>query len=260
MDALWKNLVYSIRMLLKRPSLTAVAIIAIGLGIGANTAIFSVVNTVLLQPLPYEQPEQLLRIASEQRDQALDGRGASSVPDFLDVQKSTTTLEYVATFQGSGTVITEGGDPERVLGAAVTADYFPLLRVKPILGRVFTSDEDKPGAPDVVLLSHSLWQRRFGGDPNIIGKEINLGGKTRVIGIMPPGFQYPISDDLQDFSEPLFPAQWLTKEAREERANRFLPIIGRLKPGVTVDQAKAELDLLSKQPVSIVTCCYSLSV
>ena len=247
MDALWKNLVYSIRMLLKRPSLTAVAVIAIGLGIGANTAIFSVVNTVLLQPLPYDQPEQLLRIASEQRDQALDGRGASSVPDFLDVQKSTTTLEYVATFQGSGTVITEGGDPERVLGAAVTADYFPLLRVKPILGRVFTSDEDKPGAPDVILLSHSLWQRRFGGDPNIIGKEINLGGKTRVIGIMPPGFQYPISDDLQDFWEPLFPAQWLTKEAREERANRFLPIIGRLKPGVAVDQAKAELDLLSKQ-------------
>ena len=247
MDALWKNLVYSIRMLLKRPSLTAVAIIAIGLGIGANTAIFSVVNTVLLQPLPYEQPEQLVRIASEQRNQALDGRGSTSVPDLLDMQKSLTTLEYVATFQGSGTIITEGGDPERLLGAAVTADYFPLLGVKPVLGRVFTRDEDKPGAPDVILLSHALWQRRFGGDPNIIGKEINLGGKTKVIGIMPPGFQYPITDDPQDYWEPLFPAQWLTKEAREERANRFLPMIGRLKPGVTVDQAKAELDLLSKQ-------------
>jgi len=247
MDLLWKNLVYSVRMLLKRPSLTIVAIIAIGLGIGANTAIFSVVNTVLLQPLPYEHPEQLVRIASEQRNQALDGRGAFSIPDFLDVQKSSTTLEYVAVFQGAGTMVTEGGDPERVLGVAVTADYFPLLRVKPVLGRVFTRDEDKPGAADVVLISYGLWQRRFGGDPNIIGREVNLGGKTTVIGIMPPGFQYPITDEPQDFWEPMFPAQWLTKEAREERANRFMSVIGRLKPGVTIAQAKADLDLLSKQ-------------
>ena len=223
MDVFWKNLVYSVRMLLKRPSLTVVAIIAIGLGIGANTAIFSVVNTVLLQPLPYDHPERLLLLASEQRDQALDGRGTFSVPDFLDVQKSSTTLEYVAMFQGSGTIMTDGGgDPERLRGAAVTADYFPLLGVKPVLGRVFTRDEDKPGAQDVILLSHGLWQRRFGGDPNIIGREINLGGKTTVIGIMPPGFQYPIRDEAQDFWEPMFPAQWLTKEAREERADRSM--------------------------------------
>src|ERR1051325_9074365 len=111
MDFLWKNIVYSVRMLLKRPSLTVVAIVALGLGIGANTAIFSVVNTVLLRPLPYDHPEQLLTVASEQRNQALDGRGTFSVPDFLDVQKSATTLEYVAVYQGSGTIVTEGGDP-----------------------------------------------------------------------------------------------------------------------------------------------------
>src|ERR1044072_115759 len=133
MDALWKNLVYSARMLLKRPSLTAVAIIAIGLGIGVNTAIFSVVNTVLLQPLPYERPQELVMLATEQRNQALDGRGTFSVPDLLDVQQRSTTLAYVATVQRSGTIITEGGDPERVLGAAVNADYFPLLGVKPVL-------------------------------------------------------------------------------------------------------------------------------
>ena len=247
MDVLWRNIVYSVRMLLKRPSLTIVAIIAIGLGIGANTAIFSVVNTVLLRPLPFEHPEQLLKVATEQRNQTLDGRGSFSVSDFLDVQKSATTLEYVAMFQGSGTVLTEGGDPERVLGAAVTADYFPLLGVKPELGRVFTRDEDKPGGPDVIVLSHSLWQRRFGSDPNIIGREINIGGKTTVVGIMPPGFQYPISDEPQDYWEPMFPAQWLTNERREERANRWLPVIARLKPGVTLAQAKADLDLLSKQ-------------
>src|SRR6185369_9867881 len=201
----------------------------------------------LLRPLPFEHPEQLLKVATEQRNQALDGRGSFSVSDFLDVQKSATTLEYVAMFQGSGTVLTEGGDPERVLGAAVTADYFPLLGVKPELGRVFTRDEDKPGGPDVIVLSHSLWQRRFGSDPNIIGREINIGGKTTVVGIMPPGFQYPISDEPQDYWEPMFPAQWLTKERREERANRWLPVIARLKPGVTLAQAKADLDLLSKQ-------------
>jgi putative ABC transport system permease protein len=247
MDVLWKNLIYSVRMLLKKPGLTVVAIVAMGLGIGANTAIFSVVNTVLLQPLPYDQPEQLLRLATEQRNQALDGRGAFSTPDFLDVQQRSTTLEYVATFQGAGTVMTEGGDPERLLGAVVNADYFPLLRVKPILGRVFTREEDKPGAAPVILISHGLWQRRFGGDPNIIGRELNLGGKTTVIGVMPAGFEYPISDDNQDFWEPLFSASFMTKEVRESRANRFFQVIGRLKPGVTIEQAKADLDVLSRQ-------------
>ena len=247
MDVLWKNLVYSARMLWKRPSLTAVAVIAIGLGIGANTAIFSVVNTVLLQPLPYPQPKQLVMISSEQRNQALDGRGTFSVPDFLDVQKSATTIEYVATFQRSGTMTSDGNEPERLIGAAVSADYFNVLGVKPELGRTFTREEDAPGAASVVLISHGLWQRRYAGDPNIIGREIDLGGKTTVIGVMPASFEYPISDDTQDFWEPLFPATWMTKEIREERANRFLPVIGRLKPGVTVEQAKAELDLLSRQ-------------
>ena len=247
MDLVWKNLVYSVRMLLKRPSLTAVAIIAIALGIGANTAIFSVVNTVLLQPLPYDEPQQLLTLGSEQRDQALDGRGSFSVPDFLDVQRSSKTLEYVATHQGTGTMLTEGGEPERLLGAAVNADYFPLLRVKPVLGRVFTRDEDKPGAPSVIVISYGLWQRRYGGDPNIIGREVNIGGKTTVIGVLPAGFEYPIRDEQQDFWEPIFSAAWMTKQRREERADRTLSVIARMKPGVTLDEAKADLDLLSRQ-------------
>ena len=247
MDVFWKNLVYAVRMLLKKPSLTAVAIIAIGLGIGANTAIFSVVNTVLLQPLPYDQPKQLVMIATEQRNQALDGRGSFSVPDFLDVKQSSTTLQYVATVQSTGTILTEAGDPERLLGAAVSSDYFSALGIKPVLGRVFTPDEDKQGAPSVVLISHGLWQRRYAGDPNIIGREIDLGGKTTVIGVMPPGFQFPISDDKQDFWEPIFSAQFMTKDLLEQRDNRFLPVFGRLKPGATVEQAKADLDLLSRQ-------------
>jgi putative ABC transport system permease protein len=247
MDVLLKDLVYSLRMLLKRPGLTLVAIIAIALGIGANTAIFSVVNTVLLQPLPYEEPRQLVMLATEQRNQALDGRGTFSIADLLDIQQRSNTLEYVATYQRSGTILTEGGEPERVIGAAVSADYFPLLRVKPILGRVFTRDEDKAGAKPVIVLSYSLWQRRYGGDPNIIGREISLGGKTTVVGILPAGFKFPISDDPQDYWEPVFNGGFITKEMREQRANRFLQVIGRMKPGVTVEQTKADLDLLSRQ-------------
>jgi putative ABC transport system permease protein len=247
MDVLWKNFVYSARMLWKKPSLTAVAIIAIGLGIGANTAIFSVVNTVLLQPLPYPEPKQLVMISAEQRNQALDGRGTFSIPDFLDVQKSSTTLANVATVQRSGTMSTDGNEPERLIGAAVSADYFDVLGVKPELGRTFTREEDAPGAAPVVLISHSLWQRRYAGDKNIIGREINLGGKTTVIGVMPAGFEYPISDDAQEYWEPIFGGTWITKAVREERANRFLAVFGRLKPGATVEQAKAELDLISRQ-------------
>jgi putative ABC transport system permease protein len=247
MDVVWKDLVYSLRMLLKRPSLTAVAVMAIALAIGANTAIFSVVNSVILQPLPYEQPQQLVNLATEQRDQALDGRGSFSIPDVIDIQQSSKTLAHVGIYQGAGTIITEGGDPERLLGAAVNADYFPTLGVKPILGRVFTRDEDKPGAPAVILISEGLWQRRYGGDPNIIGREINLGGKTTVIGVLPAGFEYPISDDTQDFWEPMFSASWMTEGTRQERANRFVSAIGRLQPGVTLEQAKADLDLLSRQ-------------
>ena len=247
MDVLLKDLVYSLRMLVKRPGLTLVALIAIALGIGANTAIFSVVNTVLLQPLPFDQPQQLVMLATEQRNQPLDGRGTFSYLDLIDLQQRSNTLEYVATYQGSGTMLTDNGEDERVLGAAVSADYFPLLRVKPELGRVFTRDEDKPGAPAVIVLSHALWQRRFGGDPNIIGREVNIGGKATVVGVMPASFKFPISDEAQDYWEPIFNAGFITKEMRDQRANRYLAAIGRMKPGVTVEQTKADLDLLSRQ-------------
>ena len=247
METFWKNITYSVRMLLKRPSLTIVAIIAMGLGIGANTAIFSVVNAVLLRPLPFDQPNQLVMLATEQRDQVLDGRGSFSVPDLLDLQSRASSLEAVAAVQRSGTMVTEGGEPERLIGAVVTADYFQVFRSKPILGRVFTRDEDKPGGPSVIVISYSLWQRRYGGDPGIIGREVDLGGKTTVLGVLPAGFEFPISDENQDYWEPMMSAAFLTQQTRETRDDRFLTVVGRMKPGVTVEQAKADLDLLSRQ-------------
>ena len=247
MDTIWKNITYSVRMLLKRPGFTAVAVIAIALGIGANTAIFSVVNTVLLQPLPFEKPEQLLYLSTEQRNQPTEGTGTFSVPDLLDLRARATTLKYVASYQRSGTIVTEGGEPERLIGAAVSADYFPLFGVKPILGRFPTREEDEPGAAPVIVLSYGLWQRRFGGDPNIIGREVTIGGKTTVIGIMPPGFEFPIQDDNQDYWEPMFAAAFMTKQLKEQRADRFLQVVARLTEGTTIEQAKAELDNLSRQ-------------
>jgi len=247
MEALRKNFMYSLRMLSKRPSFSILAIIAMALGIGANTTIFSVVNTVLLQPLPYDHPEQLVMLSTEQRNQALDGRGSFSVLDLRDVQARSSSLQFASSYLGSGTIATEGGEPERLLGAAVDADYFSVLGVKPILGRVFTREEDKPGAAQVLVISYSLWQRRYGGDRSIIGREVNLGGKTTVIGVLPEGFKFPISDEPQEYWEPLFSAPFLTKQSQETRDNRFLQVIGRMKPGMTVDQVRADLDVLSKQ-------------
>ncbi|HKO42401.1 MAG TPA: ABC transporter permease [Pyrinomonadaceae bacterium] len=247
MDIIWSNIRYSVRMLAKKPGLTLAAIIAIALGVGANTTIFSVVNTVLLQPLPFEQPENLLMLSTETRGVAQTGPGSFSIPDFTDIQTRASTLQHVATYQRSGTVITEGGEPERVIGASVTADYFPLLRVKPILGRVFTREDDKEGAASVIVLSHHLWQKRYGGDPSIIGREINLGGKTTVIGVMPAGFQFPISNEKQDYWEAMLSEPRLTKADREGRGTRSLGVIARLKEGHTLAQARSELYTIAQQ-------------
>lgn len=247
MEIVWSNIRYSIRMLFKTRALTLTAIIAIALGIGANTTIFSVVNTVLLQPLPYDQPQELLTLSTDVRKQPKSGEGSFSIPDILDIQSRASTLKYVATYQRSGTVVTEGGDPERVMGVAVNADYFPTFNVKPILGRVFTRDEDKVGAAPVIVISKGLWERRFGADPSIIGREINMGGKTTVIGVLPAGFEFPIRQENQDYWEPLFGAPFLTKADREGRGSRSLSVVARLREGATIAQANAELDNLSRQ-------------
>ena len=247
METILNDARYAVRTLLQRPGFALVAVAALALGIGANTAIFSVVNTVLLRPLPFEHPERLVTLSTELRRAPQDGRGSFSVPDLLDVQARASTLEYVATYQRSGTVLTEGGEPERIIGAAVNADYFPLFGVKPALGRVFTREEDRPGAESVIVLSHGLWQRRFGGDPTIIGRQITLGAKTTVIGVMPQGFEFPIRDDSQDYWEPIFSAPFMTKAEREVRGSRSLSVVARLKPGASIEQARAELDALSRQ-------------
>jgi putative ABC transport system permease protein len=243
MELLFKDLRHAVRDLLKRPGFTIIIVLTLALGIGANSAIFSVVNTVLLQPLPFPEPERLVRMG-EGSSLTHPERGAFSFPDFRDVRAQTQSLEYVAAYLNSGGMLaSEGADAERVLGADVSSDYFNVLGVKPQLGRTFTAEEDHPAAT-VVVISHGLWQRRFAGSPEIIGKQIKLGASSlTVIGVMPSGFEFPFRPG-QDFWEPLNDRPTPDREVRDAR---MFDVIGRTKPGVSVAQANAELRTIGKR-------------
>ena len=199
METLLRDIRYGARSLLNRPGFTAIAVITLALGIGANTAIFSVVNAVLLRPLPYAEAEQLFVPWGSRTD--LQDRTNVSYPDFVDWQAQTRTLERVAAYNSSGALLREGdADPEPISGAAVSADLFPLLKVTPILGRPFTRADDQPNAPPVIVLGYGLWQRRFNADPNIVGKQIRLGSTSAtVLGVMPEGFRFPAQATKTEF-------------------------------------------------------------
>ena len=245
MRTLWQDVRYGFRTLSKNPGFTAVAVLALALGIGANSAIFSVVNAVLLNPLPFPEEGQLLRLGEGTRGQPLAERGSFSFPDYRDVGAQAQTLAHVAAFWNSGAILTgEGLEEEQLHGADVTPEYFAVLGTRPELGRVLTDEDDHPNA-DAVVISHSLWQRRFGGRRDVIGQQLKLGSSTMtVVGVMPAGFEYPFRATHQDFWEPLDDRP---TPAREQRDNRSYNIIARMKPGVTVGQANAELDTISRR-------------
>ncbi len=191
METLFKDIRYGIRGLAKRPSFTVIAVITLALGIGANTAIFSVVNAVLLRPLPYAEAERLFVPWGSRGN--MQNHTNVSYPDFVDWQAQTKTLEHVAAYNSSGTLLREGdAEAELIVGASVSADLFPLLKVAPVLGRPFTRADDQQNAPAVIVLGYGLWQRRFNSDPNIIGKQIRIGSSSAtVLGILPEGFRFP---------------------------------------------------------------------
>src|SRR5262245_43602919 len=236
----WQDLRYGARMLLKRPGFTLVAVVTLTLGIGANTAIFSVVNAVLLRPLPYAEPERLVWLWGNVRGGT--SRASVSPPDFLDYREQNRSFEQLGAFYSPGISVnlTGDGEPERLRGSAVNANYFDLLGVKPALGRAFVAEEEAAGRSQVVILNHGLWQRRFGADPAIIGKTITLNDSTfNVIGVAPAGFEPPQTAEL-----------WIPlpfRETESDRGAHSLRAIGRLKPGVTIEQAQAETDLVSRR-------------
>jgi putative ABC transport system permease protein len=233
---LWQDLRYGVRMLLKQPVFTIVAVIALALGIGANTAIFSVVNAVLLRPLPYEESDRLVFLS--ERSQQMDGMSIS-YPNFTDWREQNQAFESIAVYNRGSYNLTGVGNPERLLASQSSANLFSILKVNPVRGRVFTNDEDKPGAASVVVLSYGLWQRRFGGDEKILNQTISLNNRPYiVIGIMPQKFQFPSRIEMW---VPV--GQLSDQESWKQRGNHpGLYGLARLKPGVTVEQARADMD------------------
>ena len=239
MQTLFQDLRYGARMLFKNPGITFVVILALALGIGANTAIFSVVDAVLLRPLPYSESDRLVFL--NETSKAMDEISVS-YPNFTDWRNQNHVFENIGVYNYSSYNLTGVGDAERIITGQVSADLFAALRVKPALGRLFTNDEDKPGGTPVVLLSYPLWQRRFGGQGGILNQQLTLNNKSyTVIGIMPEGYQFP------NRAEMWVPVGQLSGEAAWLARGNHPGLYGvaRLKPGVTFAQAKAEMDTIA---------------
>ena len=236
MEALLQDLRYGIRLLFKHPGFTAIAVLTLALGIGANTAIFSVVNAVVLRPLPFEDPERIIRMWGKfsQGDHA-----ATSPPDFLDYRAQNSMFEEFAAMRSSSYNLTGDAEPERIIAADVTTNFFRALGIKPVQGRAFSPEEEQPGLAQVAIISEGLWRRRFGGVLPITGKTLTLDGKSyTVVGVAPNAAR--LLEDTEVWVPLTFDHPMM-----KVRRFHFLRAIGRLKPGVTLQQAQADLDAVS---------------
>ncbi|HYN84821.1 MAG TPA: ABC transporter permease [Pyrinomonadaceae bacterium] len=242
MGNIFQDIRYGFRMLLKSPGFTAAAVVALALGIGANTAIFSVVNSVLLRPFPYEDPDRLVIVWETnprgERNTAL--RNEASPANWLDWKRETTVFESFGAFNWNTYNLTGTDAPEHIVGNPTSHEIFAALKVKPLHGRVILPEDDKEGAPRVVVLSYGLWQRRFGGDPSVVGQQVTLNDNSHtVVGVMPREFVFPSA-----FSH-LWTPLALTARAQARRGAHYLYTRARLKPGVTIEQAQAELSAIA---------------
>jgi predicted permease len=241
-ETLWQDLRYAVRSLAKNPAFAAVAILTLALGIGGNTAIYSVVNATILRPLPYPDPARLAVLWGNVKRVRVERRGAS-FPDFRDWNGQNHSFEGMAAFDGYTLALTGVDNPERISGESVSASYFPLLGIRAAVGRTFTPEEDSVPLRDAVLvLSDGMWKRRFGGDPSIAGRKIQLDGRAyTVVGVAPPGFR-----GLTDTAELWTPFHMVgSADDLNERGNRGFRVLARLKPGVSFARAQAEMDAIS---------------
>jgi len=237
MSTLIQDLRYAARMMIKQPLFFGVAVIALALGIGANTAIFTVVNGVLLQPLPYDHPDQLVWLWDSLPKLPT---APTSAPEFLDWRDQNQSFEHLAAFQGGNIFVDDGNAVEDTPIGLVTVDFFSVFRVKPLLGRTFAEEETLPGRHRVVVLSQSLWQKRFGSDPNILGQTIKLMGIPHtIVGVLPAGFSFP--NEAQIWRPiPIDPKTL-------DRGPHYLRVVGRLKSGVPLPQAQAEMSTIASR-------------
>ncbi len=243
MQTLWQDLRYGLRLLLKRPGFTAIVVLVLALGIGANTAIFSVVNSVLLRPLNYPDSAALMTLWEDHTRREGPAREWTSPPGFQDWRDQSTVFTHIAALNNWGPTLQEASEPEMLPGASVSYNAFSLIGIKPLLGREFNADEDKTGAPKVAILNHSLWQRRFNNDAAIIGKSVRLSGESyTVVGVLPPGFQLPIINGAEIF-RPIAP----TFNPGCQHGCYTIRVIARLKPGVPLERARAELTTIAQR-------------
>jgi putative ABC transport system permease protein len=244
MHKLLQDLRYALRTLLKNPGFALIAIVTLALGIGANTAIFSVVNGVLLKPLPYREPEQLIRIFERSQTQP---RFPMAQGNFQDYRELNATLSGLALYTRNDKELSLGDKPERLAALGVTAGFFELLGVKPLLGREFRREDELPGNNSLVILSHALWQRRFNSDPAIVGKAITLSGQPfTVVGVMPAGVQH-VGGDYHSMPHGESVDVWGPLEIKPQagRGAHFCNAIGRMRPGVTLAQAEADFNVIA---------------
>jgi putative ABC transport system permease protein len=244
MNSLLQDFQFGLRMLIKNPIFTLVAVVTLALGIGANTAIFSVVDAVLLRPLPYPEANRLVFLWSTMNSQGVPISG-SALPDYYAWRDQSRVFEGLAGFyNGNFNLSSTGGAPELVEGAYITPNLFQVLKVSPSLGRLFASEEEQFGRHRVVLLSYGLWQRRFAGERDIIGRDIKLGGENySVAGVMPRGL--PFFDNLPEV-ELWAPISFAPDDNMATRNNHFVNLVGRLKPGVTAEQAQSDVGAIAK--------------
>ncbi len=244
LDVLAQDVRFGIRVLIKNPGFTLVAVLALALGIGANTAMFSIVNSVLLRPLPYAQPDRLVKVWTRFTNigQPNDQNWVSA-PEFRDITELNKSLSDLAAFTSVNFNVTSNGTANRVLGAQVSSSFFSILGVNAERGRVFAKEEAEKGHDNVLLLSHGVWERRFGANPLIVGRQIIANGQPfTVVGILPAGFDYP------DQSEMWSPLSFAPDDlSPENRGNHGLEVIAGLKPGLTLSQARADLDLVGRE-------------
>src|SRR5687767_392712 len=234
MHKLIQDLRYAIRTMRKKPGFTLIAVMTLALGIGASAAIFTVVNAGLLRGLPYKSADSLYHVW-ESTPQKEFAQREFSYPDYQDYQQNQV-FEGLAAYAGGGAIMSGRGEPERVFAPAASANFFTVLGVDPLLGRTFQEGEDKPGAPRVVVLTYGIWQRSFGGDQGIIGQAVTLNGDSHtVVGVLPASFQFALRQ--ADMWRPYQP----TEAQLTRRFMHGTNLIGRLKPGVSAQQAETEL-------------------
>jgi predicted permease len=243
-DEMIQDIRFGMRMLLKHKGFTAVAVLTLALGIGANTAIFSVVYHVLLKPLPYQDPEQLVWVWGEQ---AARKQAPHTPADFLDYQRRNQSFAQMTAFRNISFALGNAGQPERVDGRIVSANYFALLGVAPRLGRSFAPEDGQAGAARLVLLSHHYWQQRFGGEASVVGQSLTLSGEpATIVGVMPPDFREP---GVNLWTNPRHIVPDSVTSSRDDmtsvRRNPYLSVLARLKPGVTLSQAQADMDAIA---------------